>query len=71
MPGKFNHDPKLVEEIAAHYREILRLVVEDPDREGLLKTPARAAKALLDITHGYNEDPLQIARQAIFEHCGS
>ena len=71
MPGKFNHDPKLVEEIAAHYREILRLVGEDPDREGLLKTPARAAKALLDITHGYNEDPLQIARQAIFEHCGS
>lgn len=71
MPGKFPHDPELVAEIASHYREILRLVGEDPSREGLLKTPERAAKALLDITHGYQEDPLAIARQAIFEHCGS
>ncbi len=46
------HDEQLVEEIAGHYREILRLVGEDPKREGLLKTPVRAAKALLDITRG-------------------
>ncbi len=65
------HDPKLVEEIASHYEAILRLVGEDPSREGLLKTPVRAAKAILDITSGYRHDPLAIARQAVFEHAGS
>lgn len=65
------HDPELVAEIAAHYEAILRLVGEDPQREGLLKTPVRAAKALLDVTSGYAADPLAIARQAVFEHAGS
>lgn len=65
------HDPKLVAEIASHYEAILRLVGEDPSREGLLKTPVRAAKALIDITSGYRDDPLRIARQAVFEHAGS
>jgi GTP cyclohydrolase I len=66
-----NHDQELVEKIAYHYKEILRLVGEDPEREGLVKTPMRAAKAILDITSGYRNDPLQIARKAIFEHAGS
>ncbi len=66
-----NHDPKLVEEIASHYEAILRLIGEDPSREGLVKTPVRAAKAILDITSGYRHDPLAIARQAVFEHAGS
>ncbi len=65
------HDEQLVEEIAGHYREILRLVGENPEREGLLKTPVRAAKALLDITRGYGQDPLAIARKAVFEYEGS
>lgn len=52
------HDPELVAEIAAHYEAILRLVGEDPTREGLVKTPVRAAKALLDVTSGYRTDPL-------------
>lgn len=65
------HDPRLVGEIASHYEVILRLVGEDPTREGLVKTPVRAAKALLDITSGYRNDPLAIARQAVFEHAGS
>lgn len=56
------HDPRLVGEIASHYEAILRLVGEDPTREGLVKTPVRAAKALLDITSGYRNDPLAIAR---------
>lgn len=60
-----------MEEIAGHYREILRLIGEDPQREGLLKTPVRAAKAIIDITAGYRSDPLEIARKAIFEHAGS
>lgn len=65
------YDPRLVGEIASHYEAILRLVGEDPTREGLVKTPVRAAKALLDITSGYRNDPLAIARQAVFEHAGS
>ena len=66
-----SHDPSLVAEIASHYEAILRLIGEDPEREGLAKTPIRAAKALLDITEGYRHDPLRIARQAVFEHAGS
>ncbi|MDE6379594.1 MAG: GTP cyclohydrolase I FolE [Muribaculaceae bacterium] len=68
---KIDHDEKLIAEIAGHYREILRLIGEDPEREGLLKTPERAAKALVDITQGYRQNPLEIARKAIFEHAGS
>ena len=60
-----------IEAIAAHYKEILKLIGEDPDREGLLKTPMRAAKAIFDITSGYDSDPMEIASQAIFEHAGS
>lgn len=65
------HDPKKIEEIASHYEAILRLIGEDPGREGLLKTPVRAAKALLDVTSGYQSDPVEIARKAIFAHEGS
>ncbi len=68
---KIEHDEKLIAEIAGHYKEILRLIGEDPEREGLLKTPERAAKALVDITQGYRQNPLEIARKAIFEHGGS
>lgn len=68
---KTEHDEQLIAEIAGHYREILRLVGEDPEREGLVKTPVRAAKALVDITQGYRQNPLEIARKAIFEYAGS
>lgn len=71
MARKEHHDEELVGQIAAHYREILKLIGEDPDREGLVKTPVRAAKALVDITVGYRMDPMAVARQAIFEHAGS
>lgn len=64
------HDPRLVEELAGHYREILRLIGEDPQREGLLKTPERAAKALLDATCGYSADTTALAQKAIFQHEG-
>ncbi len=66
-----SHDPALVKEIAAHYREILKLIGEDPTREGLVKTPERAAKALLDATCGYRADVDALAQKAIFEHDGT
>lgn len=57
--------------LADHFREILRLIGEDPDREGLKRTPERAAKALMAVTAGYKSDPVAIAKKAIFNHEGS
>lgn len=71
MARKEQHDKETVDAIASHMREIIRLLGEDPEREGLLKTPYRAAKALIDITAGYRKDPVEIINQAIFEHAGS
>ena len=55
-----------VEEMANHYQEIIRLSGEQPNREGLLKTPERAAKALQFLTQGYEEDGAEILRSALF-----
>lgn len=71
MSRKEHHDEELIEQIAYHYREIIRLIGEDPEREGLVKTPIRAAKALVNVTAGYRTNALDIARKAIFEHAGS
>ncbi|MCH5234313.1 MAG: GTP cyclohydrolase I FolE [Muribaculaceae bacterium] len=62
---------KIISELSGHYREILKLIGEDPDREGLIKTPERAAKALYSITEGYSQSAQEIASKAIFEHDGS
>ena len=61
------YDQATTEAIAEHYREILRLLGEDPEREGLVKTPERVARAILDTTAGYNEDPEAILRAAMFK----
>ena len=58
---------KQTEELAHHYKEILRLVGEDPEREGLQETPLRVAKAIQFLTQGYNTDPAHILRSAMFE----
>ena len=55
------------EELAKHYKEILRLLGEDPDREGLLKTPKRVAKAMQFLTYGYEIDPAEILQSAMFK----
>ena len=46
------YDPATIEALRAHYADILRLLGEDPDREGLLKTPERVAKAMCFLTKG-------------------
>ena len=61
------YSPEAIEELKVHYREILRLLGEDPDREGLLKTPERVAKAMSFITKGYAQDPIAILRSAMFK----
>ncbi len=60
-------DEKNVDEIAYHVKEILRLLGEDPEREGLVKTPVRVAKSLKFLTKGYQEDAVQIIKSAVFD----
>lgn len=60
-----------IEAIADHYREIIRLIGDDPTREGLVKTPMRAAKAMWFASQGYRQNPDDILRQAIFSSQGS
>lgn len=55
------------QQLEEHYAEILSLLGEDPSREGLLKTPRRVARAWMELTRGYNEDPIAILRSALFK----
>jgi len=59
-------NPEVIREIAEYYYKILKLLGEDPEREGLLKTPERVAKALSFLTRGYEQDPEELLRSAIF-----
>ena len=55
------------QELEAHYKAILRLLGEDTDREGLLKTPYRVTKAMQTLTRGYGEDPGEVLNSAKFK----
>lgn len=56
-----------IEKLQAHYLEILKLLGEDPEREGLLKTPLRVAKAMQTLTCGYEMIPEDILNSAKFK----
>jgi GTP cyclohydrolase I len=60
------YDPASIERISGHYGHILSAIGEDPEREGLKRTPERVAKALQYLTHGYDLDPAAILRSAMF-----
>ena len=60
------YNPAVIRSIADKYRIILKDIGEDPEREGLQKTPERVAKALQFLTHGYDLDPAGILRSAMF-----
>lgn len=62
---RYNKDN--TEKLALHYKEILRLLGENPQREGLLKTPERVAKAMEFFTQGYDMNPAEILRSAMFK----
>lgn len=64
-------DQQKIDEISRHIEAIIRLVGEDPTREGLLKTPQRSAKALYYLTSGYRVNPGEMIEQALFDHEGS
>ena len=60
------YNEETIEQLKEHYTAVLRLLGEDPEREGLVKTPERMAKAMCFLTQGYNQDPLEILRSAMF-----
>lgn len=61
-----HYDNNITEAISNHYGDILGRLGEDPKREGLEKTPERVAKALQYLTHGYDLDPAEILKSALF-----
>jgi GTP cyclohydrolase IA len=61
------YNMKTIEALSEHYTRIIELVGEDPRREGLEKTPERVAKAMQFLTHGYDIDPAEILRSAMFK----
>ena len=61
------YDLEKIEKLKYHYREVLRLLGEDPEREGLIKTPERVAKAWSYLTKGYEQDPIAILQSAMFK----
>ncbi len=65
------YDNDVISKIASHFESIIELLGENTSREGLKKTPMRAAKALYYATNGYRQNPKEIMQQAIFEYAGS
>ena len=61
------YDDATTDEVAAMVRRQLQVIGEDPDREGLAKTPERVAKAMQFLTHGYGLDPDTVLQSAVFE----
>ena len=61
------YNDNVTKKLAVHVKEILRLLGENPEREGLLKTPERVAKSLQFLTQGYAQNGTEIIHKAIFE----
>lgn len=56
-----------LDELASHYEKILSILGEDPQRDGLQKTPMRVAKAMQVLTRGYAQDAKQVLLDALFD----
>lgn len=68
MNENFNIDTlPITDEIKGHFSEVINLLGEDTSREGLVKTPERASKAMKFLTEGYEMDPKQILQSAMFK----
>ena len=63
----FNPKEEVTDKISAQVEQVIRALGEDPEREGLQRTPHRVGKSLQFLTKGYNEDPEAILRSALFE----
>ena len=62
-----HYDKEKTEKMSEYYHEILKDLGENPKREGLQKTPERVAKALQFLTHGYDIEPAEIIKSAMFD----
>jgi GTP cyclohydrolase IA len=62
---KYNQEK--IDSLASKYRGLITEIGEDPTREGLIKTPERMAKAIQFLTHGYDLDPAEILKSAMFK----
>lgn len=60
------YDPEITGKLIAHYRQILSLLGENADRDGLKQTPGRVAKSMQFLLQGYEQDPEEILRSAMF-----
>lgn len=60
-------DPETTEKLSAYYKQILELLGENAEREGLKQTPERVAKSMQFLLQGYEQDPEQILRSAMFK----
>lgn len=58
---------QVTDDVKERYKNIIEDLGEDTHREGLLKTPERAAKAMQFLTQGYNQDPVEILKGAMFK----
>jgi GTP cyclohydrolase I len=63
---QFPYDDETTKKISSVYTDVIKNIGEDPNREGLQKTPERVAKALQFLTHGYDLDPKKILESALF-----
>lgn len=61
-----HYDEECTEALSGHFKEVLSHIGEDSQREGLLKTPERVAKAMQYLTQGYEQDPSKILKSAMF-----
>lgn len=59
--------PDKLKKLEHHYHEILKLIGEDPEREGLLETPKRVGKSMQFLTQGYDQNPEDILKSAMFK----
>ncbi len=73
LEGQLNYeaiekfDPEKLAKLQEHYAAILEILGEDPNREGLVKTPLRVAKSMQFLTQGYAQDPMEILLSARFK----
>ena len=61
------YDLETTQKLSAHYREILELLGENADRDGLKQTPERVAKSMQFLLQGYEQNPEEILRSAMFK----
>lgn len=61
------YDEESIEKLSGLYGQVIEEIGEDPNREGLLKTPERVAKAMQFLTHGYSLNPAEILKSAMFK----